>query len=208
MRRREIILVSREAPQDAVANSESCAGLIEGLRRGDPNAHALLWQIHSRQLHEYIARRIGGHDRDLAEELLIQTLVEATRNIRCFDAQKAVFIAWLFGIARRQVLLEMRHRHRHKSIPAGQMVSMDDQPENYGTEDMATALAAGIAAKEDVAKLHNCLSEIEMEVLMLHCVHEFSTREISQSLGRSERAVNSLLHRARQKARERLSENA
>ena len=54
------------------------------------------------------------------------------------------------------------------------------------------------------ARLAELLTDMEMEVLVLHCVDEFSVREIAGTVGRSERAVDSLLHRARQKAREGL----
>ncbi len=59
---------------------------------------------------------------------------------------------------------------------------------------------------EDLAPL--LLSEAEMEALTLHYAHDFSEREISRIVGRSERAVHSLLHRAKQKARERLVRDA
>ena len=47
-----------------------------------------------------------------------------------------------------------------------------------------------------------------MEVLVLHYVHQLSVAEIGVILKRSGRAVESLLHRAKPKARERLSEDA
>jgi len=39
---------------------------------------------------------------------------------------------------------------------------------------------------------------------VLSCVEKLSAREIGQVIGRSERAVHSILHRARTKAREGL----
>ncbi|UCC67039.1 MAG: sigma-70 region 4 domain-containing protein, partial [Armatimonadota bacterium] len=56
------------------------------------------------------------------------------------------------------------------------------------------------------ACVNKALSDAEMEVLVLHCIEGFSTGEIAGVVGRSPRAVNSLLHRARKKARERLVE--
>jgi DNA-directed RNA polymerase specialized sigma24 family protein len=47
-----------------------------------------------------------------------------------------------------------------------------------------------------------------MEVLVLQCVDELSVKDISHVVRRSERAVHSLLYRARQKARERLVQDA
>jgi DNA-directed RNA polymerase specialized sigma24 family protein len=65
-----------------------------------------------------------------------------------------------------------------------------------------------MAAQEKIAQLAGILSDVEMEVLMLRCVGEFSLKQIGRMVGRSERAVHSLLHRAKQRARQGVSEHA
>jgi DNA-directed RNA polymerase specialized sigma24 family protein len=74
-------------------------------------------------------------------------------------------------------------------------------------EDIADSVAARLQAQLTVMELRRCLSDIEMEVLILHCMHQLSAIEIGKVLGRSERAIDSLLRRARQKARERLAQD-
>jgi DNA-directed RNA polymerase specialized sigma24 family protein len=44
-------------------------------------------------------------------------------------------------------------------------------------------------------------------VLVLSSIEELSVKEIGRVVGRSERAVHSLLHRAKAKARERLADH-
>ena len=56
-----------------------------------------------------------------------------------------------------------------------------------------------------MARLRELLSEAKLEVLLLFSVERLSEREIAQVVQRSERAVRSLLHQAKQKAREALS---
>jgi DNA-directed RNA polymerase specialized sigma24 family protein len=63
-------------------------------------------------------------------------------------------------------------------------------------------------AERTMARLRQALSQSELEVLLLFSVERLSESEIAQVLRRSERAVHSLLQRAREKAREALAANA
>jgi RNA polymerase sigma-70 factor (ECF subfamily) len=139
---------------------------------------------------------------------MVQTLVDAARNIRHYNPRKSSFPAWLYGIARRQIRLALRRQNRKKSIPASAQVPIDSLPELSSGEDMADGLAARLDAQQKVAELAKHLSDHEMEVLILHSVDGLSMKEIGRVLGRSEGAVESLLYRARQKARERLADHA
>ena len=70
--------------------------------------------------------------------------------------------------------------------------------------DLAREVTDRLAARRQVAELRSVLSELEMEVLTLQYVHRLSVREVAHIVGRSERAIDSLVHRAKAKARERL----
>ncbi len=52
--------------------------------------------------------------------------------------------------------------------------------------------------------LSTYVTELEFQVLVLYNLGGLGAAEIGRVIGRSERAVHSLLHRARTKARERL----
>ena len=65
-----------------------------------------------------------------------------------------------------------------------------------------------LEAQQKVRLLAAALSPAEMEVLVLHLVHGFTVPELARLLKHSERAVDSLLYRARTKARERLAQDA
>jgi len=81
---------------------------------------------------------------------------------------------------------------------------MEAVRETSDGRDLEASALSRLEAQRQVVALSAVLSELELEVLVLSCVEEFSAREIGQVLGRSERAVHSILHRARTKARERL----
>ena len=187
--------------------TESTDRLVQGLREADPATQDELCARYGRRLHRFLALQLRG-DASTAEELMVQTLVDAARNIGRFDARKASFLAWLLGIARRQVLGELRRQRRRKSVPESAQVPLASLAEEAHAADPTAPLAAQITAQQQVAQLREALAPLEMEALLLHGLHGLSVREIGQVLGRSERAINSLLHRARQKARERLGEDS
>lgn len=177
--------------------------LIVALRAGDPAAHAELCQRFGRRVHRFVCRGLW-HDEQLAEDVVVQTFVDVAGNIHRFDPQKSQFTTWLLGIARRHLHLELRRARRPGAVPSAAQMPLEALRERQGTEDVSGVVAARMDAQHQVAALRAHLTEMEMEVLVLHYVEELSVKEIAPVVRRSERAINSLLHRARRKARERL----
>ena len=140
----------------------------------------------------------------MAEDVVVEMMVGVVRDIRRFNPRRSSLSAWVYGIARRRVLLEIRRRKRLKSVPAEAQVSMASVGDVSDGRDLAEGSARRLDAQKTVVELRDALSELEFEMLVLSCVEELSAGEIGQVIGRSERAVHSILHRARTKARERL----
>ena len=136
---------------------------------------------------------------------MIQSLAKAAANIRLFNPRRSTFAAWLYGIARREAQNELRRRRRMRSIPAAAQTPISEMIDLPNGPDIAGVAAARLDAHRQVLDLASALSEMEFDVLTLSCIDELSVREIGRVVGRSERAVHSLLHRARTKARERLA---
>jgi len=197
-----------------MAESETSASIAEsrgddghlaaGLRAGERWAHAELCRRLGPPVHRFIWNRLSG-DEQTAEDLMIQTLADAARNIGHYDERKASLRAWVFGIARRQILLERRRRARRKAVPEEAKVPLSQVSEMAAQLNLADSAAARLDARRQVAELAACLSDAEMEALKLHHVYGFSVEEVAHITSRSRRAADSLLHRARQKARERLA---
>jgi len=194
-----------EAEQRSAEAAE--ARLLTGLREGSAEAFAQLHDRFASGLHRFAVSRLP-QDMQLAEDIVVQTLAKAVRNIGHFDGRRATLAAWLYGIARWQIREEIRRRKRHKSVPQAAIESIDAVAQYQDDHDLAAEAAARLDAQRQVRELAGVLSETEMEVLVLQCVDELSVKDISHVVRRSERAVHSLLHRARQKARERLVRDA
>jgi RNA polymerase sigma-70 factor (ECF subfamily) len=181
--------------------------LLAGLREGSAAAFAELHDCFAPGLHRFAASRLP-EDVQFAEDIVVLTLAKAVRNIGRYDGRRATLAAWLYGIARWQIREEIRRRKRRKSVPQAAVVPIDEIAEDQDDRDLAAEAAARLDAQRQVRELAGVLSEREMEVLVLQCVDELSVKDISHVVRRSERAVHSLLHRARQKARERLVRDA
>jgi len=178
--------------------------LWRDLLYGAPNAARELCERFGAKLLAFAASRFGD-DRPTAEDIMIQSLAKAAANIRLFNPRRSTFAAWLYGIARREAQNELRRRRRMRSIPAAAQTPISEMIDLPNGPDIAGVAAARLDAQRQVSELACALSSIEFDVLTLSCIDELSAREIGRVVGRSERAVHSLLHRARTKARERLA---
>lgn len=190
-----------------IASAQADADLVHRLRLADQAASADLCRRFGPPIHGFAASRLSG-DHDLAEDIMVQTLTTAVRNIRRFSPRKSGLLAWLYGIARRHIVAEIRTQKRRKSVPSSAQVSIHTMQDVPSGADMASDLAARVDAQRKIAELSRILSDAEMEVLTLHWADELSAREIARVVGRSHRAVESLLHRARQKALEKWGDHA
>jgi RNA polymerase sigma-70 factor (ECF subfamily) len=190
------------AQPQARSTEEANAALVRGLRERAPEACAQLYDRFAPGLHRFAVTRLG--DVETAEEVVVETMVSAVRDIRRFNPRRSSLAAWVYGIARRRVQMEIRRQRRRKSVPASVQVSTEAAREISDGGDLAASAAARLDSQRKVADLRNFLSHVEMEVLLLSCVEQLPAREVGQAIGRSERAVHSILHRAKRKARGRL----
>ncbi len=181
------------------------ARLAASLRERRPEACAELYDRFAPGVFRFAVTRLG--DVGSAEDTVVETMADAVRDVRRFNPRRASLSAWLLGIARRRVNLEIRRLRRRKSVPESVQVPVESVLDVSDETDIAEGTAQRLDARRKVAKLLGLLSGDEIEVLVLSCVEEMSAREVGQVIGRSERAVHSILHRAKTKARERLVGN-
>jgi RNA polymerase sigma-70 factor (ECF subfamily) len=189
--------------QDGPTVDESDAILVQGLREATPESARVLLERFGPKLFAFAAARFPG-DRELAQDLMIQSVADAARNIRRYDAGKATFATWLYAIMRGQIIDELRRRKRRKAVPTSAQSPIEMLSDTSDGHDMAADAVERVHAQRQVEVLAATLSSLELDVLVLNSLDRLSARQIGQVVGRSERAVHSLLHRARMKARERL----
>ena len=167
---------------------------LEILRRvaqGDRQALTDLYRRHGQDLFQYLQHLTG--DRDLAEELLQDTLVAAWKNAATYRAEGSAR-AWLFGIARRRTY----KRLRQPEPPRADLAELENLP--APDLEPETALLAGITRDEIAGALLRLLP-IHREVLLLTFVNELSYAETAGILGVPIGTVKSRLSNARRSMR-------
>lgn len=176
-----------DAPTDA---DHACILRVAG---GDPDALQPLFDRWKLPLLNFFYRALGS--RADAEDLSLQTFHRVYRAAHRYRPE-AKFSSWLFAIARRELLHELRRRRR-KPVEAVApedlaLLATDASPEE---RRRATEL------EEQLLAALQQLPERQRSALLLSAAGELSTAEIATALGVSSNNLNVILHRARQALR-------
>ena len=75
----------------------------------DPEAFARFYRLHVRGVIAYFRRRVGNAE--LAADLTAETFAAALAGRRRFAPERGLAAAWLYGIARRQLVTYQRRGH-------------------------------------------------------------------------------------------------
>jgi RNA polymerase sigma-70 factor, ECF subfamily len=128
----------------------------------------------------YFFRRVGG-SATVAAELTQETFASAVRTLHSGVVVEAQ-IPWIVSIARRRLVDHFRSSSSRRRAMPGRPTQED------GSTSAAESRLAGALAS---------LSSDHRLVLVLRYVDDLTVAEVARSLGRSRRATESLLVRAR-----------
>lgn len=170
------------------------AELIARIAAADRDALAELYTRHQRPLMGYLMTFTQDHG--LAEEVLQDTLLAVWRGAPSFE-RRSSGRTWLFGIARRQALGQLRRRRLPLAGPNEIETAPADSP---SPEDTALANIAGEELEQQIASL----AAVHREVLMLTFGAELSYSELAGVLGVPLGTVKSRLSNAKRALRARL----
>ena len=160
-------------------------GLQAAVLAGDESAWRTWYDESADALYAYIAWRCGGL-RDAADEIAQDVWLTAVRRLPTFDPAAGSFLGWLRGIAARTLANRFRYDRRREGLtlrrPAHEAADAE-----VGRRERAERVAATLAA----------MPEKYEAVLRAKYLDASSVAEIAADLGLSEKAVESLLSRAR-----------
>jgi RNA polymerase sigma factor (sigma-70 family) len=168
--------------------------LIERLAGGDRQALAELYARYQGPLFRYLLQLTG--DRELAEEVLQDTLVAVWKYAATFEGRSTVQ-TWLIGIARRQAHNTLRRR----TLPRADAAALADLA---ASEPDPEDLALASAEREELVAALTRLAPMHREVLGLIFEHGLSYQETARILGVPEGTVKSRLSNAKRALRARL----
>jgi len=132
-------------------------------------------------------------NRSLAEELLQKTVFDAVRGRGSYDPAKGCPEDWVFGIARNNIRLEIRRRASRPSIN-GEISSYFDAMDTKLLPDEV------LERQEMTAIVRSALGSLESKakaVLEARYIEELSANDIARQMHTTEKAVYSLLYRAK-----------
>lgn len=140
----------------------------------------------------------------LAEELVQRTVFDAVRGCSSYDPSRGSPEGWIFGIARNNIRLEMRRRASRHGVD-GDISSYLEAIDSKPLPDEV------LEQKETAAVVRAALDRLESKeqtVLRAKYIESLSAQEIARQMGITEKAVHSLLYRARISLRQRLKRMA
>ncbi len=166
------------------------AELIQQARH-DPQAFALLYDRYVERIYAYSLRET--QDPDLAQDIVSETFEKALKHLPSYQWRGTSFGAWLYKIARNEVLMDRRKRKWvvpllgwfRSAINVEQIVQSDSERD---------------AVREAMIRL----SDKDQELLRLRYYEELSHEEIGQVLNSSGRNVAVRLHRALKRLRNQM----
>ena len=171
------------------------SSLCEALQRRDAAAWDGFYQDHVHELYGFVFRLVRD-DHSAAADVFQNIWLDAIDHIEQFDSNRGELRAWLFGIARQKIALHWRRRTASSEMfatvglehAADGAVLPDDVIEQL--ERSAVVRASLLALPPD-----------RSQVLIDKYVDELSIDQIAAKTGKSLKAIESLLTRARQQLR-------
>lgn len=140
----------------------------------------------------------------LAEELVQKTVFDAVAGRSSYDLSKGSPQEWIFGIARNNIRLEIRRRVSRPGIDG----DISGYLETIDTEPLPDEV---LERKETAAVVRVALSRLEskeQEVLRAKYIEGLTAHNIAEQMRITEKAVHSLLYRARISLRVELKQKA
>jgi len=169
---------------------------------GSEAAFATLYDRYADPLFAFIYHRLHGNRAD-AEDIFQDTWLAALRFLRSYRGQTQM-IFWLCGIARHKIADHYPRRALvldagNPAMSGERLAALVDQAPLTGD------LVARIDTRTLVVKALALLPEEYRAALVARYVNEQSVQEIAEELGKTYKAAESLLSRARARLRDALA---
>jgi RNA polymerase sigma-70 factor (ECF subfamily) len=161
--------------------------IVERARSGDQQALAELYDLYLPRIYRYILARTGNSAE--AEDITEDVFVRMLGAIGNFQWRQAPFAAWLFRIARNQLVSYIRKNGlRRQETPLAESVA-DPAP------DPLTRVEDRLSF-EQIFDLAQALPQAQREVLWLRFGVGLSVSDTARALGKRETNIKVLQHKA------------
>lgn len=171
--------------------------LRDRIVRGERGAAQALLAAHLDALYEFVHYRIG-RDRTRVEDVVQETFLIALRGIDGFDGRSSLY-TWMCGIARNTIRAERRRRSPVSLEEAleGSQTEIDAILCDVAREPLPDHVLEARETKDLVGATLSSLPPEYRRALLDKYVEGLSTADVGRRSGKSEKAAESTLTRAR-----------
>ena len=172
--------------------------VLDAAAGGDEEAFGRLW----RDLQPRLLRYFMVAAPAVAEDLASETWLGVVRGLGRFRGNEPAFRAWVFTIARHE-LLDWRRRAARRATEDLPANGLADQP---APDDPAAAALEGLSTRSALAQVATLPAD-QAEAIMLRVVAGLGVDRVAAIMGKRPGTVRVLTHRGLRRLAERLGED-
>lgn len=150
------------------------------------------WERIYRELAPSVTGYLRAHGAGEPEDVTGEVFLQVVRGLERFAGDERAFRAWVFTIAHRRVVDDLRRRSRRPVAPAPPDVVADVAPPGGDVHEDAIAVLDETAVREAIG----ALPPDQRAVLLLRILGDLTIEEIARALGKRVGAVKALQRRA------------
>jgi RNA polymerase sigma-70 factor, ECF subfamily len=173
--------------------------VLKAAAGGDEDAFGMLWYDLQPRLLRYFTVIAAGAAEDLASE----TWLGVIRGIGRFQGSEPAFRAWVFTIARHEVLDWRRRAARRVT----EDLPMSGSVEQAAPDDPAADALQGFSTRAALAKVATLPAD-QAEAITLRVVAGLEVNRVAEIMGKRPGTVRVLTHRGLRRLAERLGADA
>jgi RNA polymerase sigma-70 factor (ECF subfamily) len=160
--------------------------LVQRAKNFDSDAWAQIYQRYHQKIYAYLYHRL--EDAYAAEDIAADVFLRACEKIGSYKYRGTSLLAWLYRIARNQMVDHLRRNTKMDTQPL-----TDEALARISTKQDATE---GTLVREELKTVLKNLTEDQRQVVLLKFFGDLSNAEVAGIIGKSEGAVKALQHRA------------
>ena len=174
------------APSELAPDFDERA-VVERAQAGDRESLGTLYSFYFPRVYRYVAGRVRSTQD--AEDVTEEVFLRMVANLKRFEWRGPPFGAWVFRIARNEVISHAR-RQRRRGAPAPLPEAMpDDRQDHVAAYELQATIEV---VREATAKL----PPAQRDVISLRFGAGLSVAETAEALGKTQNNVKVLQHKA------------
>jgi RNA polymerase sigma-70 factor (ECF subfamily) len=178
----------------------SNAALVAAALGGDESAFTVLVGRHKKWLYVYVHRYV--RDETEAQDVLQESLIAAWRGLKSYDPNRPLEF-WL----RRIALNKCRDRARRQAVRRF-LLPWSNGPRETSAADPAPAIDESLVENEQLRMVRDAIEALPAKLrdpLILTAIEGLSQAEVAEILGRTVKAVEGAVYRAKKQLTEKLN---